>query len=164
MDLPAGVLGITLRACDDAMLLDMVRSGQMRMALLHVLGPTMSSLDEISDATELLGTSAQHFIVKNYINETNYFDWDGSRYADSLRALESVTIEIPHLATTASELMQQAQCPMIDFISDTPSAREAFGGEPVSRTARGAVGKWLSRCAHGFDKVGLGRLIEETFR
>ncbi|SRR5579871_3775712 len=162
VDLPAGVLGLTLRACDDAMLLDLVRNGQIRMALLHVLGPSVSSLDEIAEATQLLGTSAQHFIVKNYVNETKW-DWERSRYADSLKALAGSTIEVPHLAAEAAEMLQKAECPMIDFILDTPLARGAEG-KPISRTARGAVGKWLERCGRGFDRVGLGQMIQDTFK
>src|ERR1700733_8989183 len=37
VDIPAGQLGWTLKACDAARLLDDVRSGALRMALLHVL-------------------------------------------------------------------------------------------------------------------------------
>src|SRR5260370_5966750 len=54
VDIPAGLLGYTLKACDDARLLDDVRSGALRMALLHVLGPSVSSLAEIGEATAML--------------------------------------------------------------------------------------------------------------
>jgi|SRR5579872_677967 len=162
VDLPAGVLGLTLRACDDAMLLDLVRNGKVRMALLHVLGESVSSLDEIADATELLGKSAEHFIVKNYLNESKW-DWENSKYANSLQALAARTIEIPHLAADAAKMMQKAQSPILDFITDTPLAR-GTDGRPISRTARGAAGKWLERCGREFDKVGLDKMIQDTFR
>ena len=124
------------------------------MALLHVLGPSISSLDEIAEATRMLGTSARHFIVKNHINETNFFDWDrDSGYAKSLRALADVTIDISHLDTTSNEAVQQARSPFIDFIASN-----------ASRTLRGRVAKWLERTVAEFDRVGLGRMIEETFR
>jgi hypothetical protein len=154
VDIPAGLLGFTLAACDEARLLDDVRSGALRMALLHVLGPSISSLDEIGEAVAMLGTSAQHFIVKNHINETNFFEWDkDSTYAASLRALANVTIEVPHLDTTTNEAVQQARTSFI-----------GFAGGTASRTLRGRTAKWLDKTWSGFDKVGLGRLIEETFR
>jgi hypothetical protein len=154
VDIPAGQLGFTLQACDDARLLDDVKSGSLRMALLHVLGPSVSSLGEITDATRMLGTSAKHFIVKNHINETNFFEWDQkSSYARSLRALADVTIDISHLDTTSNEAVQQAKMPFIEYISGTSS-----------RTLRGRVAKWLERTVAEFDRVGLGRMIEDTFR
>ena len=154
VDIPAGLLGYTITACDEARLLDDVRSGALRMALLHVLGPSISSLDEISEAIALLGASAKHFIVKNHINETNFFEWDkDSTYAASLRALAEVTIEIPHLDTTTNEAIQQARTSFI-----------GFAGGTASRTLRGRAAKWLDRSWSGFDKVGIGPLIQETFR
>lgn len=154
VDLPAGLLGFTLRACDEARLLDDVRDGKLRMALLHVLGPSISSLAEISDATALLGTSAKHFIVKNHVNESKYFEWDqDSGYAASLRALADITIEIPNLDSVSTEATQAAKTSFI-----------GFAGGTASRTLRGRVAKWLDKTWSGFDKVGLGRMIEETFR
>lgn len=153
VDIPAGLLGYTLKACDDARLLDDVRSGTLRMALLHVLGPSISSLDEIAEATHLLGTSAKHFIVKNHINETNFFEWDkDSSYARSLRALADITISVSHLDSVSNEAVQQSKSPYVDFVASQ-----------ASRTLRGRVAKWLERTCAEFDRVGLGRLIAETF-
>jgi hypothetical protein len=153
VDIPAGQLGLTLRACDEARLLDDVRDGTLRMALMHVLGPSVASLDEIKDATALLGTAARHFIVKNHINETNFFEWDqDSSYAKSLRALADVTISVSHLDTVSNEAVQQAKLPYVDFV-----------GSGASRTLRGRVAKWLERTCAEFERVGLGRLIGETF-
>ncbi len=160
IDIPAGLLGFTLQACDEARLLDDVRSGALRMALLHVLGPSISSLDEIGDAVGMLGASAKHFIVKNHINETNFFEWDeDSTHAKSLRALAGVTIEIPHLDTTSNESVQMAGLPFIEFV-----AREVDqDGKKISRTLRGRTARWLGKTWSEFDRVGLGRMIEETF-
>lgn len=153
VDIPAGLLGYTLKACDDARLLEDVRNGSLRMALLHVLGPSISSLDEIAEATAMLGASAKHFIVKNHINETNFFEWDqDSSYARSLRALADVTISVSHLDSISNEAVQQARVPYIDFVASQ-----------ASRTLRGRVAKWLERTSAEFDRVGLGRLIAETF-
>lgn len=159
VDVPAGQLGSMLHACDDAMLFEEVRKGDLDLALLHVLGPSVSSMDEIEDAIALLGTNARHFIVKNHINETNYFEWDEhSKYAASLRALANVTIDIPHLNTTANESVQQAKLPFVEFV-----ACEKFAdGRKNSRTLRGHVAKYLSLVFPEFDRVGLGQLIAAT--
>lgn len=154
VDIPAGLLGYTLKACDEARLLDDVRGGVLRMALLHVLGPSISSLQEIGEAVEMLGTAAKHFVVKNHINETDYFEWDeSSQYAKSLAALAGVTIDVPHLDTISNESVQQAQTSFV-----------GFAGGTASRTLRGRVAHWLDRTWSGFDKVGLGRMMEETYR
>jgi hypothetical protein len=101
----------------------------------------------------MLGTSAKHFIVKNHINETNFFEWDqDSSYARSLRALADITISVSHLDTVSNEAVQQSKSPYIDFVASK-----------ASRTLRGRVAKWLERTCTEFDRVGLGRLIEETF-
>jgi hypothetical protein len=153
VDIAAGLLGYTLGAFDEAGLLDDVKAGNLRIALLHVIGPTITSLNEIADATRLLGASASHFIVKNHINETNFFEWDkAGQYASSLRALESVTINVPHLDTVANESVQEA---MVSFSSFAGDARK-------SRTLRGKVNKWLNATFDAFDRVGLGRIIEEA--
>jgi hypothetical protein len=149
VDVAAGLLGYTIRAFDEAMLLEDVRQGALRIALLHVLGPSLSSLSEIADATAMLGTAAKHFIVKNYINETNYFEWDASgTYATSLRALANVTIDVPHLDTIANEAVQQTRCSFVTYAASN-----------ASRTLRGRVSKWLERTWRSFDKVGLGEII-----
>lgn len=149
VDVAAGLLGTTMRALDDARLLDDVREGSLRVALLHVLGPSIASLSEIAEATAMLGIHASHFIVKNYINETNYFEWDqSSDYAKSLKALERVTIEVPHLDAIANEAVQQAGQSFV-----------AFAGSKASRTLRGHVARWLERTWSSFDGVGLAKLI-----
>jgi hypothetical protein len=154
VDIPAGQLGYMLKSCDDARLLEDVKSGELRMALIHVLGPSVSSLGEIADATAMLGTDAKHFIVKNHINETNFFEWDeNSAYARSLRALANVTIDVPHLNTTANEAVQQAK---VSFVSYVASG--------ASRTLRGQTAKWLEKTWASFEQVGIGRMIEETFQ
>src|SRR5580698_7612832 len=43
IDIRAGMLSPTLRALDHARLLDDVRGGSLRLAVLHVLGPSFSS-------------------------------------------------------------------------------------------------------------------------
>lgn len=153
VDIAAGLLGTMLRACDDARLFEDVKNGTLRMVLLHVLGPSISSLDEIGDAIRMLGTSATHFIVKNHINETTFFEWDhDSQYAASLRELANITISVPHLTTVANEAVQQSKSSFLDFVASQ-----------ASRTLRGHVAKWLETSWAEFDRVELGRMVRDTF-
>ncbi|MBV9984511.1 hypothetical protein [Bradyrhizobium sp.] len=149
VDIAAGQLGTMLHACDEARLFEDVKTGTLRLALLHVLGPSISSMDEIKHAISMLGTSATHFIVKNHINETNFFDWDqDSQYAASLRALANITIDVPHLNTVANEAVQQAKTSFLSFVASDGS-----------RTLRGHAARWVEKVFGEFDRVGLGTLI-----
>jgi hypothetical protein len=149
VDIAAGLLGHMLGACDDAMLFEDVKAGRLNLVLLHVLGPSISSLDEIGDAVRMLGDSARHLIVKNHINATRFFDWDhDSKYAASLRALESITINIPPLDPVANEAVQQLGWPFLSFVESDKS-----------RIQRGLVAKWLKTAFAEFDRIGLGQLI-----
>lgn len=152
LDVSAGELGFLMQALDEARLLDDVRAGALKIALLHVLGPSLSSLSEISDATAALGSAANHFIVKNRIT-AKAFEWenDDNPHAASLRALARVTIEIPHLDAEANWAVQEFQASFASFISGS-----------ASRTLRGIVARWLERTMAEFDRAGLGRMIEEA--
>jgi hypothetical protein len=152
VDIEAGKLGYTLNEFDRAGLLQEVRDDNMTIVLLHVLGPSLASLSEIGDATRLLGTSAVHFLVKNYINETEYFEWkQDSDQVRSLRRLEHFTIKVPHLKPRFNEAVQDARCSFVDFSQ-----------KDKSRTSRNNVRAWLEETWASFDKVGLGKLIAAT--
>jgi hypothetical protein len=149
VDLGAGLLSFTMNAFDEAHLLDDVRDGTLRVALLHVLGPTVTSLDEIEDALRVLGISARHIIVKNHINETTFFEWDeDSRYATTLRALESSTVNIPNLKSVCAEMIQAS-----------PQSFQAFAEQKKNRLLSGYVRTWLDRCWAEFERVGLAELM-----
>jgi hypothetical protein len=152
VDIAAGQLGLTMRAFEEARMFDDVRAGTLRIVLLHVLGPSISSISEIGDAVAALGNTAAHFIVKNHVNESEFFEWDASsQYAQSLKALEAVTINVPHLDAIANDAVQAAGGTFV-----------AYAGSNASRVLRGRVAKWLERTWLSFDQVGLGKLIAAT--
>jgi hypothetical protein len=151
IDIRAGLLSPTLRALDAVKLLDDVRAGALNLALLHVLGPTVRSLGEVVDAGRTIGGGVRHFLVKNHINETEYFEWDkDSAFAESCKQMEPVTIAVPHLDTHSCEVVQKAG---VSF--------RAFAADPAQkRWLRGTVRNWLDQVWRDFDKVGLGALID----
>jgi hypothetical protein len=108
IDIRAGLMSETLRTVVDAGLLDDVRRGTVNMALLHVLGPTIASYMEVDAAAKMLGHGAKHFIVKNYINETEYAGWGADpRFAAIFQHMSGTTVQVPHLAAAAVEVVQE---------------------------------------------------------
>ena len=151
VDVRAGLLSPTLAALDRARLLDDVRAGAIGLALLHVLGTSVSSLNEIADTAAVLGAGVKHFLVKNHISEGGFADWDNdSRFASHFRAMASATINVPTLAAPACDAVQKLG---VSF--------SAFAGDAAqSRMLRGYVGNWLSTVWAEFDRVALGGLID----
>lgn len=153
VDLRAGMLSPTLQALDDAKLLDEVRSGGMNLALLHVLGPTVASIGEIATAANRVGGGAHHFLVKNYINATQFFDWDKDEAQGVWTRMADMTVVVPQLPEIACEIVQKRGGSFVDF---TTSAQ--------SRILRGRVRTWLDTVWAEFDRVKLPELFPESFR
>ena len=84
IDTRAGALGATLRALRDIGFLDAVKAGEFSFTLLHVLGPSIASLDEIAETAPFVD-SANYFLVKNHINATTFFEWDPRHQPQILR-------------------------------------------------------------------------------
>src|SRR5262249_6837600 len=62
IDIRAGLLSSTLKAFTDVGFFDMVRSGDFNFALFHVVGPSVSSLEEIGDVLPYTG-GKNYFVV-----------------------------------------------------------------------------------------------------
>jgi len=56
-------------------LLDAAKSGQITFAVFHILGSSIASLDE-NRRTASFMSGAKYFLVKNFINNTSFFEWD----------------------------------------------------------------------------------------
>ena len=75
IDVRAGLLSSTLQALSDIGFLESAKKGQIAFAVFHILGPSIASLDEIADTARFVG-DANYFLVKNFINDTTFFEWD----------------------------------------------------------------------------------------
>ena len=74
VDVRAGSLLNTLKTFTDVGFFDLCRAGEFNFLLFHVIGPSFASLEEIAEV--LPYTNGLHyFVVKNFINETSFFDW-----------------------------------------------------------------------------------------
>ena len=44
-----------------------------------MLGPSIASLNEIAETANFM-QGAKYFLVKNFVNDTNFFEWDKTTY------------------------------------------------------------------------------------
>lgn len=153
LDVRAGLLSPTLRALDDAQLLTDIRDGKISLALLHVLGPTISSFNEIDQAARLVGGGTKHFIVRNYINESGFFDWDtDNRFATVFNQMAGMTVNVPHIPAEACERIQKVGNSFTAFTQDPKQ----------SRVLAGNIKTWLGKVWGEFDRVGLNAMVRAT--
>src|SRR5882672_9115152 len=80
IDVRAGLMSPTLRALRDIGFIEAAKKGQITFALFHILGPSIASLDEINETAAYLG-DAKYFMVKNFINNTHFFEWDEATHS-----------------------------------------------------------------------------------
>jgi hypothetical protein len=149
IDIRAGLLSPTLHALNRVGLLDDVRSGALALAVLHVIGPSLSSLREIGETAAAIG-GARHFLVKNFVSEGGFKEWEGDdRFAEQLKAAAARTITVPHLIDRACSEVQVVGGSFKAFADDASK----------SRMLRGYVRDWLAATFVQFDSVGLKALV-----
>ena len=158
IDVRAGLLSTTLRALEDIGFLYAARQGEFNFAVFHILGPSISSLEEINDTADQL-TGAHHFLVKNFINNTTFFEWDPATYNGYFRKIKSLSeISVPRLNELACERVELTAIPFTTFISN-----KASDGSPASHSfvLRGYVRHWLQSAWAEYDRVGLAELVRQ---
>src|SRR5688500_6171848 len=80
IDIRAGLMSPTLQALRDIGFIEAAKKGQITFAVFHILGPTIASLEEIAETAAYLG-DARYFMVKNFINNTHFFEWDEATHS-----------------------------------------------------------------------------------
>src|SRR6516225_6994606 len=157
IDIRAGLLSPTLRALGNIGFIEAANKGDITFALFHILGPSIASLDEIVDTAAYLG-DAKYFMVKNFINNTYFFEWDDATHAAYFKRIPSaVGITIPKLVEMAAEQVDLASVPFATFI-----ANKKQSGAPASYSfvLRGYVRHWLQTISAEYDRVGLTDILE----
>jgi hypothetical protein len=152
IDVRAGRLGPTLRVLRDIGFLDAAREGEFTFCLFHVLGPSISSLEEIATTAPFVA-DAHYFLVKNHINETTFFEWDpatSSSYFDEVKSTGEISI--PKLDQHAYEQVELAGVPFSLF-----AANKASDNQPASHSfvLRGYVRTWMKQVETELDRVKL---------
>jgi hypothetical protein len=156
IDVRAGLLLSILCALRDLDFLESVKKGELTFVLFHILGSSISSLDEIED-TSRFTTDGKHFLVKNFINNTSFFEWDQathSSYFDNLK--NAVEITIPKLNEMAYEQVEIASLPFITFVANKNQNGDAAN---YSFVLRGYVRHWLGQVWSEYDRVKLQDLV-----
>ena len=157
IDIRAGLLSVTLRALSDIGFLDAAKKQQLNFVVFHILGPTVSSLEEIAETARFTG-DATYFLVKNFINNTTFFEWDPATYNTYFRKLKSAQeITIPKLNEMASEQVELAAVPYVSFVANKLGNGQAAA---YSFVLRGYVRHWLGNVWAEYDRVKLLDVIE----
>jgi hypothetical protein len=156
IDVRAGLMSPTLKALRDIGFIDAAKKGQITFAVFHILGPTIASLDEITETAAYLG-DARYYMVKNFINNTHFFEWDEATHASYFKQIkDAVELVIPKLNEMASEQVELASVPYLTFI-----ANKKQSGEPASYSfvLRGYVRHWLGTVWAEYDRINLTDIV-----
>jgi dethiobiotin synthetase len=152
IDIAAGLLSPTLAALSDVGLLDDVRAEKMALVLFHVIGASFASLREISETAAAIGGGVKHLLVKNYVTEGGFTEWEkDERFAEMLRVASPHTITIPHLIDRASAELQTVGGSFDAFAND-----RARHGTMLT----GYVRNWERKVFEEYNRVGLRMMIK----
>jgi hypothetical protein len=152
IDVRAGLLSPTLRALRNIGFIEAAKKGHITFVVFHVLGPSLASLDEIAETAAYLG-DAKYLMVKNFINNPHFFEWDEATYASYFKRVpDAVEITVPKLVEMATEQVELASVPFASFI-----ANKKQGGDSASYSfvLRGYVRHWLGNVWSEYDRIGL---------
>jgi hypothetical protein len=157
IDVRAGLLSPTLIALRNIGFIEAAKKGHITFVVFHILGPSIASLDEIAETAAYLG-DGKYFMVKNFINNTHFFEWDKVTYAAYFKRIpDAVEITIPKLPEMAAEQVDLASVPFATFI-----ANKKKSGDPASYSfvLRGYVRHWLDTVWAEYDRVSLTDIVE----
>jgi hypothetical protein len=156
IDVRAGLLSTTLKALRDIGFLDAAKKSQLTFGVFHILGPSVASLDEIAETSAYMG-DLSYFLVKNFINNTTFFEWDPATYNTYFKKIKGAQeITVPKLNEMACEQVELASVPYVSFV-----ANKGMDGQSgnYSFVLRGYVRHWLGNVWAEFDRVKLNDIV-----
>ena len=156
IDARAGLMSPALASLRDIGFLDAAKSGQITFAVFHMLGPSIASLDEIAETANFM-QGAKYFLVKNFVNDTHFFEWDKATYNLYFhRIKDAIELSIPKLNEMAFEQVEVASVPFVKFVANKGVDDEAAD---YSFVLRGYVRHWLTKVWREFDRIKLIDLV-----
>ncbi|HUI98425.1 MAG TPA: hypothetical protein VLX44_21925 [Xanthobacteraceae bacterium] len=156
IDVRAGLLSPTLTSLRNIGFIDAAKKGQITLSIFHVLGPSIASLDEIVETAEV-ANDVRYFLVKNFINNTHFFEWDQATYNSYFKRIkDAVEITIPKLNEMACEQVELASVPFLTFIANKKATGEAAA---YSFVLRGYVRHWLGNVWAEYDRIKLVDIV-----
>ena len=115
-----------------------------------------ASLDEIAETANFM-SGAKYFLVKNFINDTQFFQWDQSTYNSYFHRIKDATdLVIPKLNEMAYEQVEVSSVPFLKFVANKGKDDEAAN---YSFVLRGYVRHWLANVWSEFDRIKLTELV-----
>jgi hypothetical protein len=157
IDIRAGLMSPTLRALGDIGFIDMTKRNNLTFAVFHILAPSIASLDEIAGTSNFL-VDARYFLVKNFINDTSFFDWDEATYNSYFKRIpHAVEIVVPKLSELACEQVELSSVPFATFIADKKANGQPAGNSFV---LRGYVRHWLNNVWAEYNRVCLTDIVD----
>jgi hypothetical protein len=157
IDVRAGLLSPTLGALRDIGFIEAAKKGHITFGVFHVLGPSIASLDEILETAAYLG-NGKYFMLKNFINNTHFFEWDAATYAAYFKKLpDAIEMTIPKLPEMASEQVDLASVPFTTFIANKKKSGDHAS---YSFVLRGYVRHWLDTVWAEYDRVSLTDIVQ----
>jgi hypothetical protein len=156
IDVRAGLLSPVLASLRDIGFLEAANSGQLTFAVFHILGPSIASLEEIAETAKFM-SGAKYFLVKNFINDTQFFQWDQATYKTYFNRIKDAhDLTIPKLNAMAYEQVEIASVPFVKFVANkAPDGNEGN----YSFVLRGYVRHWLQNVWTEFDRVELTDIV-----
>src|SRR4029078_1881227 len=156
IDVRAGLLSPALASLRDIGFLDAAKAGQITFAVFHILGPSIASLDEIAETANFMH-GAKYFLVKNFINDTQFFQWDQATYNSYFHRIKDATeLTIPKLNEMAYEQVEVSSVPFHKFVANKGKDAEAANHSFV---LRGYVRHWRANVWSEFDRIKLTHLV-----
>jgi hypothetical protein len=99
----------------------------------------------------------RYFLVKNFINNTRFFEWDQATYASYFRKFkDAVEITIPKLNEMAFEQVELASVPFSAFVANKGPKGESAN---YSFVLRGYVRHWLDNVWREYDRIKLNDIV-----
>ena len=104
---------------------------------------------------------AHYILVKNFINNTTFFEWDPATYNSYFNKIKDAhDITIPKLNEMACEQVEVASVPYVSFVAN----KTGNGGSAnYSFVLRGYVRHWLGNVWAEFDRVKLLDMVAPEF-
>ena len=156
IDVRAGLMSPVLASLRDIGFLDAAKAGQITFAVFHILGSSIASLDEIAETANFMA-GAKYFLVKNFINNTSFFEWDQSSYNSYFHRIQDATdLTIPKLNEMAFEQVEVDSVPFPKFVANKGVNDEAAN---YSFVLRGYVRHWLANVWSEYDRIKLTDLV-----
>jgi len=156
IDVRAGLLSPTLRALRDIGFLDSVKKGQLNFLVFHILGSSIASLNEIEE-TSPFAVDGRYFLVKNFINNTSFFEWDQATHSSYFKKhKDAIEITIPKLNEMAFEQVELSSVPFLTFVANKGPKGEAAN---YSFVLRGYVRHWLGNVWAEYDRIKLNDVV-----